>query len=1673
MTRGACPLTALILLLIPDRARCSSTGDTAPGINPDWPAGSSKRGEVVTSPGGVSYMLLGVGYCRGGPPGGVVATGMVSYVQIGGAEAPTSAMCFTVCDGLVRCTGVELRNSNDWCELQVPALARTGNGTRKDVTDWLTGPDEAAEKNLTAGWDSINAVVGSPAALTTAKPRSGFYCWRKVVSCGEVPSASCEASGRYPCEESYVSNSCGPCLPLHVAMDSSYTRLPGNASSPCAPDPNVTLPTLKVSLASPWYGGKFHDEALYLAIIYGVRKAWNDRAGQALIPIALSKRMDFPFNITGHTETWAYTLSGEQLKALGLSSEFDTRIENHPMSAIRSMASLKADAYTTQYRLMEPLDGERTRPHCIIGSTSHNSLSGVFAHSNTDLPISHVATFYETPVIGWWYQGKEFTDKAIHPYYVRVNRVGLDYHLPLSMLIQNFGYIRVGVVTSGVNRQLVPGLKEHLGSSVELIVEDMNLQNACSDATFSFNCHSQLISALERLKSKDVRIIIHELDGMTHLDNYWSAFVGLFNEKTLYIQFNVLGDCKTPMIPPTDGSHGVDMMWEHMRKASHGNNRGEWDKMPGDCRVCPNFAFRDLPREALLNRTRVMEHNLARIESIYSWSSYCPEMPSLEALMSCSWCDPLADFWISPTCSDELDAMRTQLRGTLCIGVTDDDNTTMIDTWADYLGNLTAEELVASGAPKSFFDIFEPPHPVFNTSGMRLVDKWRGPWRSMLKEKAALLDAMLLALVAFNTWVRAAGDSMPSLSATGLRTGFRTTHNTAIPNWLRTIQGSKFHGLTGPVKFNGNSERLTDYMIYSAQGDNLAFQPVARYDVVAHNVEFLAPVVFNSGNTTAPPDREPDCQPGHQYLISARGCVACERGFYCVGERHLAIPCSPGTVSPNIAQTQCLKCPSGTVPNAGAIACVACPQGRHTEEEGSAECTACAAGRHWKEEEEEATTGEVDLMLPGWSNRSSCEPCAKGRYQEARAATACGRCEGGRDTFSSGAASRMDCMCPVGTYLPVVGESCLNCPEGMECNIGSDVANFAANGTTATVVGGTGNFPRLLPQFWASEEDPLSVYLCLDESMCPGGAPSTCGENTMGLMCTACREGYYHAGNRCVKCTNLELSHVVFPVAPMVLSPFGILLLYAASKTPVDKWSSPKNGILVCCVIIIIHFQIIGLLWQCNLFFHKNLGKTWREISHLNDGFALFHPSCAGFGAFGERYYLNVAWPLLALAYFVGTFLLSRAANVGGSVLNQSSLVVRFLKQRMDGNHLFSCYGSVMEVFFIGIAAQSFALFHCYEHPNGKESLHVAPGILCDSSERNSLIVVAVIAIIVYVGFGSVLLTWVLIQAPWNFQRACFRTRWRFLLNKYRPNIWWWSAVVLCRSLALNLCVVVLSVAAHQLIWISIALGTYGIFAYSMQPWLHMHANRMDSLICAILLSVTMAMLRFAANPVDQDQVHDLAETVSNVVQALTFLPCGPLVLVIITFAYWHLQPRRRKTIIDSMVLDLQSMCQVLVNADTEKISYVLSVLGEYDRHVMQGLLDLLVSEGIGDHGGMDVKWKAPTRVSITPIVLNAQNHAKLPTLVQQQRNLWCSPDLGIKGPHLEHADIRVSADRTDNDISSAGLPHPSEINFDPFTSDSLSLDWEPPAEQYHRYASRSSTSLSLGTSVGASSYKA
>jgi len=99
---------------------------------------------------------------------------------------------------------------------------------------------------------------------------------------------------------------------------------------------------------------------------------------------------------------------------------------------------------------------------------------------------------------------------------------------------------------------------------------------------------------------------------------------------------------------------------------------------------------------------------------------------------------------------------------------------------------------------------------------------------------------------------------------------------------------------------------------------------------------------------------------------------------------------------------------------------------------------------------------------------------------------------------------------PEGSYLPKGAEVCQKCPKGMSCKVGSAMKNFDVQPAEvkAGAVGADGEFPTLLPRYWSHPAKPLSVFLCLNEKLCPGGIPSACADGREdSIMCANCASG--------------------------------------------------------------------------------------------------------------------------------------------------------------------------------------------------------------------------------------------------------------------------------------------------------------------------------------------------------------------------------------------------------------------------------------------------------------------------------------------------------------------------------------------------------------------------------------
>merc|ERR1719414_1744492 len=207
------------------------------------------------------------------------------------------------------------------------------------------------------------------------------------------------------------------------------------------------------------------------------------------------------------------------------------------------------------------------------------------------------------------------------------------------------------------------------------------------------------------------------------------------------------------------------------------------------------------------------------------------------------------------------------------------------------------------------------------------------------------------------------------------------------------------------------------------------------------------------------------------------------------------------------------------------------------------------------------------------------------------------------------------------------------------------------------------------------------------------------------------------------------------------------------------------------------------------------------RVRFLNDGFgSSLEPAhalsvdCMGLASFGSKMIMSVALPAVFLFYVFLVWAVSKA------IARMSNGAVSELQQ----DRLFNVGMSVMFTFFGAIASVSMTLFKCSPNPNEKLTLADDHSIICyEDAEWMSLVVVAALAVLLYViGFGS-LVTWVILTAPRKFAgNASFQMRWKFLFIKFSPDVYWWSLIFVGKNFLMNLGFVVFNTGLAQSYWV-------------------------------------------------------------------------------------------------------------------------------------------------------------------------------------------------------------------------------------------------------------------------------
>jgi hypothetical protein len=487
--------------------------------------------------------------------------------------------------------------------------------------------------------------------------------------------------------------------------------------------------------------------------------------------------------------------------------------------------------------------------------------------------------------------------------------------------------------------------------------------------------------------------------------------------------------------------------------------------------------------------------------------------------------------------------------------------------------------------------------------------------------------------------------------------------------------------------------------------------------------------------------------------------------------------------------------------------CMACPNGEMTEQIGQTQCTPCRKGFY---------RDPTDVI---------CQRCPSGKYASKEGQTACESCGNLLTTLFQGSESKSNCLCQKNYYLPLGnGSSCERCKEGMTCEAGSAIKNYGKPWSEEV------GYPTLDAQYWSSKSDPLSVFRCANPEVCPGGQPGDCPGKTEGVMCSQCPVGWRRRGDSCLECSAIETSKFLFPVLPLVFGPILVAILYWRNRDKVEEWGTWNNGIAALFLLLLNHYQMVGLIRETKLQLTESVKEYWEVFTYLNSLMSVLSPDCAGLEDFRVSYIVGALTPLIVAGIFLETFIVSILASKVKPNL------------RMDGDHTLNAFFSLLFAFYVAVCKGSIDVFLCNSHPNDERTLSRAPYVFCDSDDWNKMMGVGIFALAFFCVFAGAVFTFQLWIAPQVFHLPYFQKRWKFLVMKFRPDVWWWGTVWLLKGLIMNM-VLLSSTSFGQLFGLFLVMCGYLMATVSYYPWRHAQANMLERQICVSIQVVAFLAL--------------------------------------------------------------------------------------------------------------------------------------------------------------------------------------------------------------------------------------
>jgi len=278
----------------------------------------------------------------------------------------------------------------------------------------------------------------------------------------------------------------------------------------------------------------------------------------------------------------------------------------------------------------------------------------------------------------------------------------------------------------------------------------------------------------------------------------------------------------------------------------------------------------------------------------------------------------------------------------------------------------------------------------------------------------------------------------------------------------------------------------------------------------------------------------------------------------------------------------------------------------------------------------------------------------------------------------------------------------------------------------------------------------------------------------------------------------------------------------------------------------------------------------------------------------------------------------------------------------MDRSKLHNVFFSLMNTFFIGLVNLSVSLLQCYPNPNGSSSLTSAPYVLCNEGVWVEMLPLAIISFLVYTLAFFAYLAMINYISPKKFHDPVFRVKWLFLLEKFRPECWWWDQIVLFKSLLINFTTMFYVSGSAQVYWCVSILVCYTAGIFWFLPWRHWLVSFMDIVESFSLVAILMLMTWF----VDKDRWYsELTDWWNGWIAVCSVVPFLLAGAVIMKFAYGFINNRQLLVADLKRGQYLRGTMQVVLQTDANEWHRFLMRLTDHDMDVLDRANSIILAE--------------------------------------------------------------------------------------------------------------------------------